>query len=77
MPCHRFSEWNGHHFVDRTSKDLGFVFHLGHGGNACDLGKTCDFILGDISGIHELRGCFCRHPGKPDFPKQLLDAHIL
>lgn len=76
FPCHRFLEWNGKHFTKRTSKELGYVFHLGHGGNSCDLGKTCDFILGDMSGIHDIRIRFCRHPGKLDFPKQLLDAHI-
>lgn len=76
FPCHQFVEWNGHHFKNRTSKELGYVFHLGHGGHPCNLGKTSDFVLGDTSGIHEIRIRFCRHPGKPDFPKQLLDAHI-
>lgn len=76
FPCHRFREWKGHHFVDCDSSQLGIILHLGHGGHECNLGKTCTFTLGDITGIHTLNIRFCRHPGSADSPRQLLDAQI-
>lgn len=76
IPTHRAREWNGKYFAARTWTSLGYVFHLGHGGKPCNLGKTVPFTLGDTTGIREINIRFCRHPGHVDFPKQLLDAKI-
>lgn len=34
-PLHRIEEWNGFHFVQTTLYELGFILHLGHGGDPC------------------------------------------
>jgi hypothetical protein len=76
LPTHRFRRWTGTHFENISSSALGYVFHLGHAGKACDMGFECTLVVGDITGLHSVTVRFCRHPGCGTQSKQLLDANI-
>lgn len=76
LPMHRFEEWTGLCFESVSSKRLGYVFHLGHGGMPCSLGKDRPFTLGHTNGLHEIIIRICRHPGRGDAARQLLKSHI-
>jgi hypothetical protein len=73
---HRFHQWNGTYFENIPSLALGYVFHLGHAGRACDMGFKRALVIGDITGIHTVIVRFCRHPGHGGQSHQLLDANI-
>ncbi|KAI0323812.1 hypothetical protein GY45DRAFT_1349685 [Cubamyces sp. BRFM 1775] len=62
-PLHRITEWKDGYFQKATLKGLGLRIQLGH-----TFGETCcnpkgafddDFVLIDISGIHEIAVDFC------------------
>jgi hypothetical protein len=55
---------------------LGYVFHLGHVGRACDMGFERALVIGDITGLNSVNVHFCHHPGCSGQMKQLLDANI-
>jgi hypothetical protein len=76
LPTHRFRRWTGTHFANISSSALGYVFHLGHAGRACDMGFEHALVIGDITGLHTVNVRFCRHPGRSGQSKQLLDANI-
>lgn len=76
IPTHRLRRWTGDHFEPSEFKDLGYVFHLGHGGLPCDLGVERDFILGDLNGLHSIRIKVCKHRGSGGTARQLLSAKI-
>jgi hypothetical protein len=76
LPMHQFQKWNGTYFENISSSALGYVFHLGHAGRACDLGFERVLVIGDITGIHTVIVRFCRHPGRGGQSHQLLDANI-
>ncbi|KAK7008474.1 hypothetical protein R3P38DRAFT_2551217 [Favolaschia claudopus] len=66
-PTHFVEKWNGTHFVRRRTwlQELGLVIQLGHPpGVVCPYGESAahDFVLYDLSGVHELsvRFCGCR-----------------
>jgi hypothetical protein len=76
LPTHRFRKWTGTHFKNISSSELGYIFHLGHVGKACDMGFEHAFVIGDITGLHSVVVRFCCHPGHGAQSKQLLDANI-
>jgi hypothetical protein len=76
LPTHRFREWTGRCFRNISSEDIEYVFHLGHGGEPCDLGNNRKLHLGDTNGFHTLTVRYCRHPGRGSHSKQLLQARI-
>ncbi|KAF8598494.1 hypothetical protein BDV93DRAFT_451116, partial [Ceratobasidium sp. AG-I] len=76
LPFHRFQRCNGSFYAQVDSKELGYQFFLGHNGNPCNKGVTCDFVLGNITGLHSLRVHFCAHRGAGDAASQLLQAKI-
>jgi hypothetical protein len=76
LPTHRFRKWTGTHFENVSASELGYVFHLGHAGKACDMGFECTLVIGDITGIHNVVVRFCQHPGRGGQSKQLLDANV-
>jgi hypothetical protein len=76
LPTHRFRKWTGTHFENVSLSKLGYVFHLGHAGKACDMGFERTLVIGDITGLHSVVVRFCRHPGRGSQSKQLLDANI-
>ncbi|KAK7052704.1 hypothetical protein R3P38DRAFT_2432528, partial [Favolaschia claudopus] len=66
-PTHFVEKWDGTHFVRKRSwlQQLGLVVQLGHPpGVVCPYGESAahDFVLYDLSGVHELsvRFCGCR-----------------
>jgi hypothetical protein len=76
LPTHRFREWTGRCFRNISSDDIEYIFHLGHGGEPCDLGKNRKLHLGDTNGFHTITVRYCRHPGRGSHSKQLLQARI-
>jgi hypothetical protein len=54
LPTHRLHQWTGTHFQCVRSRDIGYVFHLGHDGLPCDLEYNRLFTLIGSNGIHEL-----------------------
>lgn len=76
MPTHRFCKWVGTHYEDICAKDVNLVFHLGHGGKPCSLGKEQNFVLGDVNGLHEIRIHVCLHKARGSTMRQLLEANI-
>ncbi|KAG8747683.1 hypothetical protein FRC12_014020 [Ceratobasidium sp. 428] len=75
-PAHRFRIWNGKSFSKIDSSSAGYVFHLGHGGRLCNMGKEQNFVLGHTNGIHTIRIRFCKHPGHASPGRQLMQARI-
>jgi hypothetical protein len=64
------------HYTSISLRDLGFAFHLGHGGQKCTMGNDREFLLCDTNGFHKIVIRFCRHPGHGDPARQLLEAQI-
>jgi hypothetical protein len=76
MPTHRFRQWNGSCFEKVDSHATGYIFHLGHNGDPCNMGDNRRFTLGDVTGLHSVTIRFCRHAGGGDHARQLLNAQI-
>jgi hypothetical protein len=57
-----FQQWNGKYFVRRSLKDLGLVIQLGHpAGTSCPNSTKAhkDFVLIDVTGIHDIALNYC------------------
>ncbi|KAJ7712102.1 hypothetical protein B0H16DRAFT_1667635 [Mycena metata] len=72
LPTHFVEKWDGTHFVRKRTwlRDLGLRVQLGHPpGSICPYGQAApkDFVLFDVSGIHEVAVdfCGCRPGGGP------------
>lgn len=76
LPTHRFKKWTGAHFARISSNDIGYVFHLGHGGAECTLGRNRKFTLGDVNGIHKITIRVCHCPGRNGAAAQLMRARV-
>ena len=77
LPFHRLQQWNGHFYEAVTLQDLGFVFNLGHGGDACPLNGDRpgeQFTAVDSAGIfvHTVKWCRCNGASDKDKHLQLL-----
>ena len=77
LPFHRLQQWNGHFYEAVTLQDLGFVFNLGHGGDACPLNGDRpgeQFMAVDSAGIfvHTVKWCRCNGASDKDKHLQLL-----
>ncbi|KAJ7431410.1 hypothetical protein B0H11DRAFT_1762257 [Mycena galericulata] len=64
LPTHFIERWNGKHFVRKRTglRDLGLRIQLGHPpGVVCPFRQAAphDFVLYDLSGVHELNVDFC------------------
>ncbi|RDX43071.1 hypothetical protein OH76DRAFT_1458528 [Lentinus brumalis] len=77
-PLHRLRRWDFDHFTRVTLKSLGHVVQLGH-----EPGETCvnprvpwgdDFVLVDLSGVHELTVRYCGCESAIQHHLQLLRA---
>lgn len=75
-PGHRVQRWHGQHFQDVTLAGTNFVFDLGHEGRSCSLGQVKDFVLVDITGVHNINVRFCKHRNSGGHARQLLCAKI-
>ncbi|KAJ7758475.1 hypothetical protein DFH07DRAFT_867982 [Mycena maculata] len=61
LPTHFIERWNGKHFV-RSLRDLGLRIQMGHPpGVICHARKPApaDFVLYDLTGVHEVNVDFC------------------
>ncbi|KAG8725098.1 hypothetical protein FRC09_008776 [Ceratobasidium sp. 395] len=76
LPSHQFCLWNGTYFEKIDSTEAGYVYHLGHHGRPCTMGKEQSFTLRDINGIHVLHVRFCNHPAHASHVRQLMQAQI-
>lgn len=81
QPFHRLQRWNGRYLSPCRLMDLGFVIHLGHGGEPCpglpesssgQQSRDSVLCMIDQSGVyhHKIRACAC--PGSPNLAIQLL-----
>lgn len=64
-PFHRIQHWNGEFFQSTKLMDLGYLLHLGHGGQACPHSNSASetvICVVDITGVfhHKLRWCCCQ-----------------
>ncbi|KAJ7446035.1 hypothetical protein B0H11DRAFT_1746379 [Mycena galericulata] len=64
LPTHFLEKWNGRHFVKKRTwlRDLGLRIQLGHPpGVVCPFRRAAarDFVLYDLSGVHEINVDFC------------------
>jgi hypothetical protein len=76
VPTHRFRWWTGSCFENVDSHATGYIFHLGHSGDPCNMGDNRRFTLGDVTGLHSVTIRFCQHAGGGDNARQLLNAQI-
>ncbi|KAJ7220366.1 hypothetical protein C8J57DRAFT_1536840 [Mycena rebaudengoi] len=75
-PTHFLEKWDGTHWVKKRTllRDLGLRTQLGHpAGVICPFKKAAaaDFVLYDLSGVHELGVDFCGCPGAEEHRVQL------
>ncbi|KAJ7761170.1 hypothetical protein DFH07DRAFT_957248 [Mycena maculata] len=86
QPLHLLEEWEDDHFHDRTCRDLGIRYQIGHPfGEECpflhvprpttqeNITNGKGFVVLHNNGIHVLDLDFCGCPGAPPERKQLLD----
>lgn len=54
-------EWNGSFWVTRSLRDLGLVYHLGHGGQKCPtpVEPPLPLVVIDINGVHSITAHEC------------------
>jgi hypothetical protein len=81
-PFHRIKKWTGKLFLKTTLRELGFVLHLGHGGQECPNAPHADdmavdgqiptfddiMVIVDKTGVyhHHVRWCACQGRPRPD-----------
>ncbi|KAJ7770734.1 hypothetical protein B0H16DRAFT_1715389 [Mycena metata] len=63
QPLHHLQVWTGSQWEMATLRDIGFVYQMGHGGNACAAPTRLSWlmVISDQSGNHflNLRYCNC------------------
>ncbi|KAJ7800682.1 hypothetical protein B0H14DRAFT_3490386 [Mycena olivaceomarginata] len=80
-PTHFVEKWNGTHFVRKRTwlQELGLRVQLGHPpGVVCPFRQSAahDFVLYDITGVHELSVDFCGCPTGPDNAGRPLERRV-
>jgi len=85
-PFHHIKVWTGQYFSPTTLHRLGYILHLGHGGLPCPISgeqgerdskaSKGTLIVVDIRSIHSHSVSWCRCPGAPSRPAQLLRMHL-
>ncbi|KAJ7688489.1 hypothetical protein B0H16DRAFT_1753102 [Mycena metata] len=60
-PLHLIKEWNGEFWQPTNLRNMGLVYHLGHGGAAClfPAAKALTMTVIHTTGIHRLRYKYC------------------
>ena len=74
-PFHRLQHWNGQFFQSTNLIDLGYILHLGHGGQPCpqfNASSETVICVVDVTGVfnHMLRWCCC-DGGEPAYAQLL------
>ncbi|KAJ6556071.1 hypothetical protein B0H19DRAFT_1262187 [Mycena capillaripes] len=75
LPTHWIEEWNGAFFERRVLINLGLVVQLGHPcGYSCSnlLRAPKDFVLIDVTGVHNVAVNFCQCDSKIEKRQQLM-----
>ncbi|KAH9856057.1 hypothetical protein C2E23DRAFT_712438, partial [Lenzites betulinus] len=76
LPLHWLSVWNGDYFERRDLSQFGFVFYLGHHGDACPnipIGQPpIKFVILHDNGVHSTLLQYCHCPGRRSRLSQLL-----
>ncbi|KAJ6574049.1 hypothetical protein B0H19DRAFT_1208169 [Mycena capillaripes] len=75
LPTHWVQEWNGAFFERRALIDLGLIIQLGHPcGYSCSnpLRAPKDFVLIDVTGVHNVAVNFCECDSRIEKRQQLM-----
>ncbi|KAF8174535.1 hypothetical protein K438DRAFT_1908885 [Mycena galopus ATCC 62051] len=75
LPTHWIQEWNGHYFECRDLKSLGLIVQLGHPpGFGCPTAVKShkDFVVIDVTGVHNVEVNFCNCDGRVERRQQLM-----
>ncbi|KAJ6451151.1 hypothetical protein C8R45DRAFT_848553 [Mycena sanguinolenta] len=75
LPTHWIEEWNGKYFERRSLYDLGLVIQLGHPpGYSCQTSRPAhkNFVVIDVTGIHNVRVHFCECDARIKHRQQLM-----
>ncbi|KAF8208998.1 hypothetical protein K438DRAFT_1573084 [Mycena galopus ATCC 62051] len=78
LPTHWIEKWNGKYFERHSLYELGLVIQLGHPhGYSCPTPHAAhkDFVVIDITGIHNVRVQFCECDGRVKHRQQLMRVH--
>ena len=61
QPTYLLQMWTGRYFERTTLKKIGLRLQLGHCGGPCPMPGRMNskMIVGDVTGFHEVRVCFC------------------
>ncbi|KAJ6575718.1 hypothetical protein DFH09DRAFT_1260865 [Mycena vulgaris] len=82
LPFHRIQRWNGSYFSRKTLKKLGLRIQLGHWHEqdrvcaAPERAAGDDFVIVDVSGVHEVGLDFCGCGASGSHTIQLLRAQL-
>ncbi|QRV96937.1 hypothetical protein RhiJN_24956 [Ceratobasidium sp. AG-Ba] len=76
-PTHRVRWWTGAAWTKTSLREEGLVLALGNHTATCPLGERRDFILGDLTGMHEVSVAFCRCFDHAEDNQQLLRSSII
>jgi hypothetical protein len=76
-PCHRIMHWNGYAWSRDSLPSLGVILNLAAHPGPCRNSSVRGFVLGDITGFHEIKVAFCECASSPLPFRQLLQNHIL
>ncbi|KAJ7789537.1 hypothetical protein B0H14DRAFT_2397384 [Mycena olivaceomarginata] len=78
LPTHWIQEWNGRFFERRALKALGLVIQLGHPpGMSCSnsLRGHTDFVVIDVTGVHNVAVHFCLCDSRVEKRQQLMRVY--
>ncbi|KAJ7038550.1 hypothetical protein C8F04DRAFT_1255828 [Mycena alexandri] len=75
LPLHFVKLWNGQYFRTIAMRRLGFIFQLGHGGEACPSPGPANIMsVLSVDGTHYVRFRYCECPGQANEFTQLFRA---
>ncbi|KAI6011751.1 hypothetical protein BKA83DRAFT_4065577, partial [Pisolithus microcarpus] len=76
LPFHKVQRWNGTHYEPTSLMELGFLWHIGHGGDPCPQIWSSQFqmTIMHTEGIfsHEVSVCNCPGSDSSDWHLDLL-----
>ncbi|KAI6096195.1 hypothetical protein F5141DRAFT_1067825 [Pisolithus sp. B1] len=82
LPFHKVQRWNGAHYQPTSLMDLGFLWHIGHGGDPCPCNwsdpdpEESGYVTGDGPSNHRLFPASISKP-KTAFTFDVLDHFLI
>ncbi|KAI6117023.1 hypothetical protein EDD16DRAFT_1520223 [Pisolithus croceorrhizus] len=82
LPFHKVQRWNGAHYQPTSLMDLGFLWHIGHGGDPCPCNgsdpdpEESGYVTGDGPSNHRLFPASISKP-KTTFTFDVLDHFLI